>query len=78
MSACEVYFKSKIQPLEMPLVKFVTKEELEKAINISFPLLIIKEDEFQTILKMIKNFYVGFDGYYYKLKTNDFNNSPIL
>lgn len=68
MSICEIYFKSKIQPLEMPFLKIVTEDELKEAINIKFPLLIIRENEFESILKMIKKFYVGFDGYFYKLK----------
>ena len=67
MSACEIYYKNKIQSGNEHLINFVTKEEFEKEIYKSFPLLIIREEDFISIYKMAKNFYVGFDKRYFKV-----------
>ena len=67
MSACDIYYKNKIQPEELHLINFVSREEFEKEIYKSFPLLIIKDDELNSIYKLAKNFYVGFDKRYFKI-----------
>lgn len=67
MSACEVYYKNKIESGSEHLINFVTKEDFKQEINKSFPLLIVKEKEFDSIFNLAKKFYVGFDKKIFKV-----------
>ena len=68
MSACEIYFKNKIPLGQEHLIKNVTKEEFKNQLEKNFPLLIVKDNDFEKIVNMEKIFYIGLGGNYYKFK----------
>lgn len=68
MSACEIYFKNKIPLGQEDLIIYVTKEEFKKQLEKNYPLLIVKDNDFEKIVNMEKIFYIGFGGNYYKFK----------
>lgn len=67
MSACEVYFKTKILFELNHLIINVTKEELKQSIYKKYPTLIIREDELQNIFNLSKRFYICFDNKIFKV-----------
>lgn len=67
MSACQIYYKNRIPNEHQHLIKKVTVNELYAAFEKSFPLLDDKKNNFEKVVNMGKNFYLGFDGFFYKL-----------
>lgn len=67
MSACQIYYKNRIPNDQQHLIKKVTEIELFEAFEKSFPLLDDKKNNFEKVVNMGKNFYLGFDGFFYKL-----------
>lgn len=67
MSACDIYFKSKI-PLEFDhLIREVTKEQLIEDIYFLNPTLLITEQEKEGLFNLSKTLYICIKHYIYKV-----------
>lgn len=71
MLACEIYFKNKVPLGQEHLIKTITKEDFREELEKKFPLLIVKQNDFEKIVNMEKIFYIGLGGNYYKFKEKE-------